>query len=74
MVNFAKLLREKRIEKGISRKELAITAGVTERAICYWERAERSMSIENADKVFSALGVEVVIGKSRGYEKNIRNV
>lgn len=74
MVNFAKLLREKRIEKGISRKQLAMRAGVTERAICYWEHGERNMSVETADRIFRALGIRVKIGKNGDYEKNIRNV
>lgn len=70
-MNFAKLLREKRIEKGMSRKELAEAAGVTERAVSYWEREERSMNIENADRIFRALGVSVLIGKEGKHEEDI---
>lgn len=62
-MNFGKILREERMKQGISQQKLAVAAGVTKRAIIYWESGERTMSIENADKVFKALNVTIKIGK-----------
>lgn len=57
------ILKEERIKKGLSMQALADKAGVTSRAIYYWENGEKSMSLESADKVFKALEVSVIIGK-----------
>jgi DNA-binding helix-turn-helix protein len=62
-VDFGAILKKERINKELSIQELAEKAGVTVRAIYYWERGEKHMSIESADKVFNALGVSVTIGK-----------
>lgn len=62
-MELGKILEEERIKKGISRRRLAEMAGVTNRAIIYWENGEKSMSIESADKVFKVLGISVTIGK-----------
>lgn len=62
-MNFGKILKEERIKSGYSQKRLAEAAGVTPRAIIYWESGQRQMSIENADKVFKALHTSVKIGE-----------
>lgn len=62
-MNFGKYLKEERLKQGKTQKQIANSAGVTKRAIAYWENNERQMSVENADKVFKALHVSVVIGK-----------
>lgn len=59
------ILKEERIKKGLSMQALADKAGVTSRAIHYWENGEKSMSLESADKVFKALEVSVIIGKKQ---------
>lgn len=59
---FSKILRENRKQRGISQNELAKKAGFTKRAIQYWEKGEKSISLENADKLFKALGVQITIG------------
>lgn len=59
---FSKILRENRKQRGISQSELAKKAGFTKRAIQYWEKGEKSISLENADKLFKALGVQITIG------------
>ena len=61
-MDFGAILKEERINKGLSIRELAEKAGVTERAVYYWECGEKNMSIERADKVFKALGVSITIG------------
>lgn len=63
MRRFARILQDERKKKGISQEKLAKMIGVTERTISYWETGKRKMTLENADKVFKALNVSVVIGK-----------
>ncbi len=62
-MKFGKILKEERIKRGISQKKLAEEAGVTTRAIIYWENGERQMNIENADKLFKALHTSIKIGE-----------
>lgn len=61
---FSIILRENRKQRGISQSELAKKAGFTKRAIQYWEKGEKSISLENADRLLTALGVEIKIGKT----------
>lgn len=62
-MDIGKILKEERVKQGKTQKQLADDAGVTSRAVAYWESGKRKMSVENADKVFKALQVSVVIGK-----------
>ena len=63
-MKLGEFLREKRIKQGLSQQELADKAGVTKRAIAYWENGERHISVENADKVFKALNATIKLGKN----------
>lgn len=62
-MDIAKIIKKKRQEQGLSQKQLADMAGVTKRAIAYWEKEERQMSIENADKLLKALHASVMLGE-----------
>ena len=53
---------EKRKEQGISKKEFAQMIGCTQRAIYYWERGERGISLDMADKALKILGAFVILG------------
>ena len=53
---------EKRKEQGISKKEFAQMIGCTQRAIYYWERGERGISQDMADKALKILGAFVILG------------
>lgn len=57
-----KLIREERIRQGLSQQELADKAGVTKRAVVYWETQKREITIIYADKVLKALGVSITLG------------
>ena len=48
--------------KGITKYALAKKTGFTYRAIVNWEQGKNSISLENADKLLKALGVELTIG------------
>ena len=61
-MKYGKILKEERERQGISRKELAEKAGVTDRAVTYWESGKRHMNLESADRVFKALNMSVTIG------------
>lgn len=62
-MNLEKIMREERIKQGISQQKLANAAGVSKRTITYWENGEKKMNVENADKIFRALHMSVVIGE-----------
>lgn len=61
---FAEILLKSRKQKGFSQSELAKKSGFTKRAIQYWEKGNKSISLENADRLLTALGVEIKIGKT----------
>jgi transcriptional regulator with XRE-family HTH domain len=61
---FAEILLKSRKQKGFSQSELAKKSGFTKRAIQYWEKGKKSSSLENADRLLTALGVEIKIGKT----------
>lgn len=63
-MDLGKIMKEERIRQGLSQQELAEVAGVSKRAIAYWETGKRKMSVESADKIFRNLHKEIVIGKS----------
>ena len=58
----AELIRKQRVSQGITQRELAERSGFTLRSIQYWEKGTKSISLENADKLFKALGIEITIG------------
>lgn len=62
-MEFGKILKEERIKRGLSQKKLAEAAGVTARAIIYWENGQRQMNIENADRLFKAMHTSIKIGE-----------
>lgn len=61
-MKFDELIKKERIKQEMLQKKLAEAAGVTTRAIIYWENGQRKMSLESADKVFNALNIQVVLG------------
>ena len=56
---------ELRKKQNISQNELARRAGVSSRAIKYWESGERKMSLESAEKIANALGYDIVLQEKR---------
>ncbi len=63
-MELGKIMKEERIKQGLSQQELAEAAGVSKRAIAYWENGKRKMSVESADKVFKNLHKEIIIGRN----------
>ena len=59
---FGELIRAERVKNGITQTELAKMSGFTRVAINYWERQSRTITLENADRLLKALGIEIKIG------------
>ncbi len=62
MLNLGEMVKKERINLGLSQQKLADEAGVTKRAINYWEAGKKNMSVESADKVFRVLHMSITIG------------
>ena len=61
-MNIGLMIATERTKANLSREKLAQAAGCTSRAIEYWEDGKRGISLENADKIFKALGKTITIG------------
>lgn len=62
---FAEILSKNRKLRGLTQRKLAERTGFTVRAIQYWEKGVKNISLENADKLLKALDTEIVIGVTR---------
>lgn len=56
---FGKRLREARLRAGLSQEELAGTAGLHRTYVGMIERAERNITLANAERFSSALGIKL---------------
>ena len=61
-------INAKREEQGISKKDFTKMIGCTQRAFQYWERGDRRISLDTADKALKVLGVSAVIGAEKERE------
>ncbi|ENZ31770.1 MULTISPECIES: helix-turn-helix transcriptional regulator [Clostridium] len=68
-MNIGLMISKERVKNNLSRKKLAEKIGCTSRAIEYWESGKRSISLENADKIFKALNIRITIGINGKYEQ-----
>ena len=59
IIRFGKNVQAQRQALGISQEELAYRAGLHRTYICMVERAERSISLQNAKKIADALNVKL---------------
>ena len=55
LIKFGKKVREERIKQGLSQEQLAMRAGVHRTYIGMIERAEKNITLENIDKIATAL-------------------
>jgi transcriptional regulator with XRE-family HTH domain len=58
LVKFGKRVREERVKNGLSQEDLANLAGVHRTYIGMIERAEKNITLENIEKVATALGLK----------------
>lgn len=60
-INYGNRLREERIKRKVSQQKLAEAIGVTKRTIAYWESGKRKMTLDNAEKAFKALNINLIL-------------
>ena len=60
---FTIIIRNERKKQGLSANALGKKAGISGRAITYWENGMREPTLESAHKVLKVLGVAMTIGK-----------
>lgn len=58
---FNKLIKECRLEKGLTQKELAELTNTTPQNIAHYEKNRRSCTIEQAIEILNSLGVDLLI-------------
>lgn len=68
-MNIGLMISTQRIKNNLSREKLAQKVGCTSRAIEYWESGKRNISLDNADKIFKALGATLTIGDIKEHEQ-----
>ncbi|AMN31108.1 helix-turn-helix domain-containing protein [Clostridium perfringens] len=68
---FEEVLKNIRIEKGLTQKELAEMIYTTPQNIAHYEHGRRSCTIEQAIELLDKLGIDVVISKGK-IERNVR--
>ncbi|WP_252224333.1 MULTISPECIES: helix-turn-helix transcriptional regulator [unclassified Clostridium] len=68
-IKIGELIEKERIKNNISKAKLAEKVGCTSRAIDYWENGERSISLDNADKIFKTLGITITIGSGSKFNE-----
>lgn len=55
------VIEKERLRQGMSKRELAKKAGVTDRSLYMWESDQRGMTLTNADSLLKAVGMKLVI-------------
>ena len=55
------VIEKERLRQGMSKRELAKKAGVTDRSLYMWESDKRGMTLTNADSLLKAGGMKLVI-------------
>ncbi len=65
MTKFGENLKNLRLEKGISRKDLATTLDVSERLVSYWENGDRECNFAMLIKIanFFDESIDVLLGR-----------
>ena len=59
LVKFGEIVREKRLEKGLSQEKLASLCGFHRTYIGMIERAEKNITLKNIEKIAHALEVKI---------------
>lgn len=71
---FGEFLTREREARGMTKTALAKRAGVTLRAVQYWEQGNKNISLENVAKLLDALDMKIIFVKKGGQEhENSKN-
>lgn len=65
IMTIRELVIQKRTETGMTQKELAEKAGITQAQISDFENGKRTMTSDNIDKLFAALEINLVQNKNQ---------
>ncbi len=57
IMNYGKIFREFRIEKGLSQRDLAKATGISQQAISFWEQDKRTPNMDDCIKLADFYGV-----------------
>lgn len=60
--DFATRLHDSRKAEHLSQRQLAELAGVSRESVQKWEKGEKNISLENADKLMKVLNTTLTIG------------
>ena len=64
------VIEKERLRQGMSKRELAKKAGVTDRSLYMWESHQRGMTLTNADSLLKAVGMTLVVDIERKERRN----
>lgn len=64
------VIEKERLRQGMSKRELAKKAGVTDRSLYMWESDQRGMTLTNADSLLKAVGMTLVVDIERKERRN----
>lgn len=59
-------IKKAREEKGLTQQQLADKSGFSKRAIAYWGKDQRGITIDNLQSLFNAIGIKLTIGIDYG--------
>ena len=65
MMNYGKIFKELRIEKGLSQRELAKETGISQQAISFWEQDKRTPNMDDCIKLadFYGISLDELVGR-----------
>lgn len=66
MSKFGQRIKEIRVSKGLTRKQLADAMFVSERLVCYWENNKRECDFDTLIKISNYLdeSIDYILGKN----------
>ena len=70
-MNIGELFKEYRQAKGVSQQEVATATGISQKAISFWERNERTPNIVDCIKLADYYGISLdeLVGREFGHEE-----
>ena len=72
MNKFGKYIKQARKNEGLTLNELSKITGFTTRAILYWEKGEREISLKNAEIILKALNRSLIVVGKGGINESIQ--
>ena len=66
IMNYGKIFKELRIEKGLSQRDLAKETGISQQAISFWEQDKRTPNMDDCIKLadFYGISLDELVGRN----------